>query len=177
MPSKNDAGSSRRSPRPRLAWHRLNVYLGRKLSSPFIPCRLTLAPHSPMRKKIAAPQAGNASPGPGQWLDVSQLAVVEITSEEPSHPIESAFAPSGGPGYPPGRTANYAGWWRRVGAAGIPRDARLAARGEPRFRADQAWRWAARGARGYGEMTDLPAGLRAQLEQGQPMTGEGAHGT
>jgi 23S rRNA (adenine2503-C2)-methyltransferase len=42
-------------------------------------------------------------------------------------------------------------------------DARLAALGEPRFRARQVWAWAARGASGYDEMTDLPATLRTTL--------------
>ena len=37
-------------------------------------------------------------------------------------------------------------------------DATLAERGEPAFRARQVWEWTARGARGYDEMTDLPAG-------------------
>ena len=32
----------------------------------------------------------------------------------------------------------------------------LADRGEPRFRARQVWEWAARGAQGYEEMTNLP---------------------
>ena len=35
--------------------------------------------------------------------------------------------------------------------------------GEPAFRARQVWRWAANGAHGYDEMTDLPAALRAKL--------------
>jgi 23S rRNA (adenine2503-C2)-methyltransferase len=39
----------------------------------------------------------------------------------------------------------------------------LAARGEPGFRARQVWAWAARGARGYDEMTDLPVDLRDAL--------------
>jgi 23S rRNA (adenine2503-C2)-methyltransferase len=39
----------------------------------------------------------------------------------------------------------------------------LGARGEPRFRARQVWEWAARGAGGYGEMTNLPAPLREAL--------------
>ncbi len=39
----------------------------------------------------------------------------------------------------------------------------LAAAGEPAFRARQVWRWAARGAAGYDEMTDLPAALRTTL--------------
>jgi 23S rRNA (adenine2503-C2)-methyltransferase len=41
---------------------------------------------------------------------------------------------------------------------------RLRDRGEPAYRAAQIWRWAARGAGGYGEMTDLPAALRAALD-------------
>jgi 23S rRNA (adenine2503-C2)-methyltransferase len=39
----------------------------------------------------------------------------------------------------------------------------LAAAGEPAFRVRQVWSWAARGAGGYDEMTDLPAALRARL--------------
>ncbi|HTU78740.1 MAG TPA: 23S rRNA (adenine(2503)-C(2))-methyltransferase RlmN [Solirubrobacteraceae bacterium] len=39
----------------------------------------------------------------------------------------------------------------------------LADRGEPSFRAGQVWRWTARGVHGYGEMTDIPAGLREAL--------------
>jgi 23S rRNA (adenine2503-C2)-methyltransferase len=42
-------------------------------------------------------------------------------------------------------------------------DDRLAALGEPRFRAKQVWAWAARGADGYHAMTDLPAALRETL--------------
>jgi 23S rRNA (adenine2503-C2)-methyltransferase len=44
----------------------------------------------------------------------------------------------------------------------------LAARKEPRFRAHQIWAWTARGAQGYEEMTDLPAGLREQLARELP---------
>jgi 23S rRNA (adenine2503-C2)-methyltransferase len=39
----------------------------------------------------------------------------------------------------------------------------LAELGEPPFRARQVWSWAARGAAGYDEMTDLPRPLRAEL--------------
>jgi adenine C2-methylase RlmN of 23S rRNA A2503 and tRNA A37 len=46
----------------------------------------------------------------------------------------------------------------------------LAARGEPAFRAHQVWRWAARGATSYGEMTDLPGGLRVALEDALPFS-------
>jgi 23S rRNA (adenine2503-C2)-methyltransferase len=45
---------------------------------------------------------------------------------------------------------------------------RLAALGQPRYRAEQVWTWAARGAAGYEEMTDLPLGLREQLADDVP---------
>src|SRR6266511_2066890 len=40
---------------------------------------------------------------------------------------------------------------------------RLRERGEPDYRTAQVWEWAARGATGYGEMTNLPAVLRGEL--------------
>jgi 23S rRNA (adenine2503-C2)-methyltransferase len=47
---------------------------------------------------------------------------------------------------------------------------RLAERGEPPFRARQVWTWAARGAGGYEEMTDLPLALRAALAEDVPFS-------
>ena len=44
----------------------------------------------------------------------------------------------------------------------------LAARGEPAYRADQVWEWAARGASGYEDMTNVPASLRAALAEDVP---------
>src|SRR5207245_1557909 len=41
----------------------------------------------------------------------------------------------------------------------------LAARGQPAYRARQVWEWAARGAGGLEELTNLPAALRAELAQ------------
>ncbi|HEY4429132.1 MAG TPA: 23S rRNA (adenine(2503)-C(2))-methyltransferase RlmN [Solirubrobacteraceae bacterium] len=49
-------------------------------------------------------------------------------------------------------------------------DRTLAARGEPRFRSSQVWGWAARGAGGYEQMTDLPAALREQLARELPFS-------
>jgi 23S rRNA (adenine2503-C2)-methyltransferase len=46
----------------------------------------------------------------------------------------------------------------------------LRERGEPAFRARQVWRWAAQGAPGYEAMTDLPRGLREQLQQSVPLS-------
>jgi 23S rRNA (adenine2503-C2)-methyltransferase len=46
----------------------------------------------------------------------------------------------------------------------------LADLGEPAFRARQAWEWTARGAAGYEEMTNLPAGLRATLAERVPFS-------
>jgi 23S rRNA (adenine2503-C2)-methyltransferase len=42
--------------------------------------------------------------------------------------------------------------------------------GEPPYRARQVWAWVARGAGSYGEMTDLPARLRAMLEEHVPLS-------
>jgi 23S rRNA (adenine2503-C2)-methyltransferase len=46
----------------------------------------------------------------------------------------------------------------------------LASNGEPAFRARQVWAWVARGASGYDEMTDIPAGLRARLAERLPIS-------
>src|SRR4051794_32548636 len=42
--------------------------------------------------------------------------------------------------------------------------------GEPAFRARQVWEWAARGATGYEEMTNVPAPLRARLAETVPFS-------
>jgi 23S rRNA (adenine2503-C2)-methyltransferase len=49
-------------------------------------------------------------------------------------------------------------------------EAVLAERGEPAFRARQVWEWAARGASGYEEMTNLPRSLRDELAEAVPFS-------
>jgi 23S rRNA (adenine2503-C2)-methyltransferase len=49
-------------------------------------------------------------------------------------------------------------------------DQTLTDHGEPRFRAGQVWAWAARGADGYQEMTNLPATLRDALTRELPFS-------
>jgi len=46
----------------------------------------------------------------------------------------------------------------------------LAERGQPAFRARQIWEWTARGAESYEAMTNVPAGLRAQLAEEVPFS-------
>jgi hypothetical protein len=46
-----------------------------------------------MRKRIIRPTAPAAPPTAQSWLDVEQIAQVEITSEDSSHPIEAALRP------------------------------------------------------------------------------------
>ena len=46
----------------------------------------------------------------------------------------------------------------------------LRERGEPGFRAQQVWEWTARGASDYGEMTNVPGALRAELESAVPFS-------
>jgi 23S rRNA (adenine2503-C2)-methyltransferase len=49
-------------------------------------------------------------------------------------------------------------------------DETLAAAGQPAYRARQVWSWAARGAGGYEQMTDLPAALRGSLAGAVPFS-------
>jgi 23S rRNA (adenine2503-C2)-methyltransferase len=49
-------------------------------------------------------------------------------------------------------------------------DRTLSELGEPRYRAGQIWRWAARGAGGFHAMTDLPLALRAALADAVPFS-------
>ena len=46
----------------------------------------------------------------------------------------------------------------------------LADAGQPAFRAKQVWEWAARGARGYDEMSNVPATLRGELASAVPFS-------
>jgi 23S rRNA (adenine2503-C2)-methyltransferase len=46
----------------------------------------------------------------------------------------------------------------------------LAERGQPRYRAPQVWEWTARGAAGYGEMSNVPLALRTALEEEVPFS-------
>ena len=52
-----------------------------------------------MRKQIINQNSQIASPGGQAWLDVQKIALVEISSEEAAHPIESALTPGDGPGW------------------------------------------------------------------------------
>jgi hypothetical protein len=46
-----------------------------------------------VRKKITGAASSDAGPSSEGWLDVERLAQVEISSEEPTHPIEAALLP------------------------------------------------------------------------------------
>ena len=51
-----------------------------------------------MRKRIVVPD--QESPSPDQeWLNIEDLAEVELTSEDAAHPIESALLPGGRSGW------------------------------------------------------------------------------
>src|SRR3954465_9004166 len=53
-----------------------------------------------MRKRIIGhgPQ-GTPSGAPREWLDLEGRIQIEVTSEDATHPIESAFVPGGGEGW------------------------------------------------------------------------------
>jgi len=46
-----------------------------------------------MRKRIIGQDARDASPGNQAWFNLDALAQVEVTSEDPAHPIESGLLP------------------------------------------------------------------------------------
>ncbi|HTW63262.1 MAG TPA: hypothetical protein VME17_01545 [Bryobacteraceae bacterium] len=53
-----------------------------------------------MRKRIAGPYPAVNKPGSDpQWMDLAEIATVEVSSEDPAFPIESAFNDEGGPGW------------------------------------------------------------------------------
>jgi len=52
-----------------------------------------------MRKRIIAPVQQETLSPDQDWLNVDELAEVEITSEDEAHPIESALLPGGATGW------------------------------------------------------------------------------
>ena len=53
-----------------------------------------------VRKRIVGSGGPAAKPGPGpRWMDLGQIATVEVSSEDPGFPIESVFNATGGPGW------------------------------------------------------------------------------
>jgi hypothetical protein len=53
-----------------------------------------------MRKRIIASDHPVAKPGSvSPWMDLGEIATVEVTSEDAGFPIESVFNASGGPGW------------------------------------------------------------------------------
>ena len=52
-----------------------------------------------MRKRIVGPHHAKQSQSDKGWLDLEQIATVEVTSEDPSFPIEYAFVSNDGPGW------------------------------------------------------------------------------
>ena len=52
-----------------------------------------------MRKRILQPTSASPAPAAGGWLDLQALARVEVSSEDPQHPIEAALTAEGGSGW------------------------------------------------------------------------------
>jgi hypothetical protein len=52
-----------------------------------------------MRKRIINQSSKESSSPDQDWLDLGRLVRVEITSEDAGHPVESALAADGGPGW------------------------------------------------------------------------------
>jgi hypothetical protein len=53
-----------------------------------------------MRKRIVGPSRASGRQKTGQiWLDLEQIATIEVTSEEPNFPVESVFGSEDGVGW------------------------------------------------------------------------------
>lgn len=52
-----------------------------------------------MRKRLLGPVPPRPSSTSADWLNVEQVAEVELTSEDPAYPVESALQPGNGPGW------------------------------------------------------------------------------
>ncbi|MDD2237981.1 MAG: carbohydrate-binding protein [Kiritimatiellae bacterium] len=52
-----------------------------------------------MKKRIIEPRETETSPEQDAWLNVEELAQVELQSEDPAHPIEAALIPGKGDGW------------------------------------------------------------------------------
>lgn len=52
-----------------------------------------------MRKRVIKPAASEVVAAEQGWLDVEEIAQVEVTSEEAAHPVESALVPGEGGGW------------------------------------------------------------------------------
>jgi len=53
-----------------------------------------------MRKRIAGSEGSVARPAPAsRWMDLGEIATVEVTSEDPEFPIESVFRANAGSGW------------------------------------------------------------------------------
>src|SRR4030095_10555124 len=48
---------------------------------------------TPMRKRVIGTAPVETEPSEHGWLDLEELAQVEVTSEDAAYPIEAAFAP------------------------------------------------------------------------------------
>ena len=53
-----------------------------------------------VRKRIVSSVQTVAGSSPfSHWMDLGQIATVEVTSEDPKFPVESVFTTDGGPGW------------------------------------------------------------------------------
>src|SRR5438876_10116149 len=54
---------------------------------------------SPMRKRILSPTMQDMSLPEEDWVNLEQVARVDVSSEDAAHPIESALLPGSGTGW------------------------------------------------------------------------------
>jgi hypothetical protein len=52
-----------------------------------------------VRKRLIDSSQGDTSPRSDTWLDLEQIATIEVTSEDPNFPVESVFRPDDNAGW------------------------------------------------------------------------------
>lgn len=105
-----------------------------------------------MRKRVIGEGSQQSPPLDQGWLDLESLALVEITSEDGAHPVETALAPGGGSGWRAARPGEQVIRLRFDEPQGLGL-IRLLFEEEGRERTQEfVLRWSADGGRSYQEV-------------------------
>jgi F5/8 type C domain len=124
-----------------------------------------------MRKRITGPTGrhGHLAAEP-EWLDLARLAVVEVTSEDPGHPVESALVPGAGTGWRAGGPGEQTLRLLFDEPARVRRVRLVFREDEARRTQEFVLRWSADGGRSYREVvrqqyTFSPPGTAQEVEE------------
>lgn len=147
-----------------------------------------------MRKSVIGSGGSDPTVPADEWMDLERVARVEVSSEEPEHPVEAALIPGRGPGWRASRPGPQTirlvfdgpRHVRRVRlrfvADAVPRTQEFVLRwvgaaSEPREVVRQQWNFAAGGSAEEVEdyRVDLPGVIELELAVTPDVSGGGTH--